>query len=153
MNEIDFDSKEFFCRRIKASENDARKQRGLEIAALCKLGRKGRNWIVPSQSGDGKYTVEPDAHEPHCDCPDHQTRRLKCKHIYAVEFAMKRETNPDGTITETVTETVVEAVAVQKVTKRTYPQVWKAYNAAQTHEKEKFLDLLRDLCEGCYVSF
>jgi hypothetical protein len=28
------------------------------------------------------------------------------------------------------------------------PQNWSAYNTAQTHEKERFLDLLRDLCGG-----
>src|SRR5206468_768713 len=27
-------------------------------------------------------------------------------------------------------------------------QNWSAYNAAQTHEKEEFLELLRDLCNG-----
>jgi len=32
--------------------------------------------------------------------------------------------------------------------KKTYPQDWHAYNAAQTHEKELFLHLLRDLCDG-----
>ena len=35
-----------------------------------------------------------------------------------------------------------------KTVQRTYPQNWRAYNAAQTHEKERFLDLLRDLCGG-----
>lgn len=32
--------------------------------------------------------------------------------------------------------------------RKTYPQAWKAYNAAQTHEKEQFLKLLHDLCSG-----
>jgi hypothetical protein len=32
--------------------------------------------------------------------------------------------------------------------KKIYPQDWRAYNAAQTHEKERFLELLRDLCAG-----
>ena len=31
---------------------------------------------------------------------------------------------------------------------KTYPQDWRAYNAAQTNEKAKFLDLLDDLCGG-----
>jgi hypothetical protein len=30
--------------------------------------------------------------------------------------------------------------------RRTYPQAWRAYNAAQTHEKAMVADLLRDLC-------
>ena len=61
-------------------------------------------------------------------------RRVKCKHAFAVEFAMKRETNKDGSTT------VTAAVRV------TYPQNWPAYNAAQINEKETFCRLLRDLC-------
>jgi transposase len=32
--------------------------------------------------------------------------------------------------------------------KKQYGQLWEAYNAAQTHEKEEFQGLLRDLCAG-----
>ncbi|MBI3637848.1 MAG: transposase [Candidatus Rokubacteria bacterium] len=32
--------------------------------------------------------------------------------------------------------------------RRTYPQQWPAYNAAQTSEKDRFQTLLRDLCRG-----
>jgi transposase len=32
--------------------------------------------------------------------------------------------------------------------KKQYGQLWAAYNAAQTHEKEEFQGLLRDLCAG-----
>jgi len=35
-----------------------------------------------------------------------------------------------------------------KVTRKTYPQVWPAYNAAQTQEKRLFLYLLHQLCQG-----
>lgn len=118
-----------------------RERRGVQIATTCTLTKKGGIWLVPSQSGHGRYTVSPDAEVPHCTCPDHETRGLKCKHIFAVEFAIKRKQNRDGstTVTQTVTETV---------NKPTYPQVWPAYNAAQTHEKDKFLSLLFDLCSG-----
>ena len=38
--------------------------------------------------------------------------------------------------------------ATESLKKRpTYPQDWPAYNAAQTHEQELFLRLLRDLCD------
>ena len=57
------------------------------------------------------------------------------KHIYAVEITLKRETAPDGTVTET--ETV----------KVTYSQDWPAYNAAATSEKRHFIELLAGLCE------
>jgi transposase len=121
---------------------DLRQQRGLEIAACSHITRKGNAWIVPSQSGKGRYTVCPDAHDPHCTCPDHETRGVKCKHIFAVEFVVQREENTDGSTT------VTETVTVRETVKKTYPQDWRAYNAAQTHEKEQFLDLLRDLCAG-----
>ena len=84
---------------------EPRQQRGLEIAARSRIRRKGNAWIVPSQSGAKAYTVCPDDDEPHCTCPDHETRGGRCKHIYAVEFVMEREENEDGSITETLTVT------------------------------------------------
>jgi transposase len=120
-----------------------REQRGLRIAATCKLTKKGSVWLVPSQSGHGRYTVSPDPEAPHCTCPDHETRGLKCKHLFAVEFAIKRKDHRDGSTTVTQTVTVTETIK-----KPTYPQDWPAYNAAQTNEKDKFLSLLYDLCSG-----
>lgn len=124
------------------SVSDPRQQRGLEIAATANIVRKGGAWMVPSQSGNGRYTVCPDHEQPHCTCPDHETRGVKCKHIFAVEYAISREHNRDGSVT------VTETVTIQQAVKKTYPQNWSAYNTAQTHEKEKFRDLLRDLCGG-----
>jgi len=118
-----------------------REQRGLTIAALTKLVRKGGIWVVPSQSGPAKYTVCPDPINPHCTCADHETRGCKCKHIFAVEFAMKREEAADGTVTETRSITLTEK-------RTTYTQDWPAYNAAQTTEKGTFQVMLRDLCNG-----
>lgn len=119
---------------------DAREQRGLQIAALCKLQKKGGVWLVPSQSGNGRYTVCPDPTNPHCTCPDHMEWNHKCKHIFAVEFVLKREQNPDGS------ETVTDAIKITE--RKSYPQKWAAYNAAQTNEKAKFQSLLHDLCKG-----
>ena len=120
-----------------------REQRGLAIAAVCKVVQKGGVWIVPSQSGNGKYTVCPDPQSPHCTCPDHETRGVKCKHIFAVEFAIQREHAEDGT--ETLTRTMTVTETIQR--KPTYPQKWKQYNAAQTNEKDEFQILLRSLCD------
>jgi transposase len=119
---------------------DARQQRGMTIAASCKLVQKGRVWLVPSQSGSAKYTVCPDMDAPYCSCPDHEETGKPCKHIYAVRVTMQRETAKDGTVTETTTTTVVE--------RKTYKQDWPAYNIAQTEEKARFLRLLFDLCAG-----
>ena len=63
----------------------------------------------------------------------------KCKHIYAVQFAKRRDPRAVKSI-----DTREPAPAGRK----TYPQDWRAYNAAQTGEKAKFLDLLDDLCSG-----
>lgn len=117
---------------------DARQEKGLQIAAMMKIQPKGDGWTVPSQTLVGKYTVTRDDDAFVCTCPDFELRRSTCKHGFAVEFFLKRETvtTPDGT--ETVTETAAVRV--------TYPQNWPAYNAAQCAEKELFLHLLRDLC-------
>src|SRR5438046_2224722 len=129
-------------------EQDAREQRGLEIAAKAKLQRSehGDRWFVPSQSGrtgmqagGSYYIVKPDPASPQCNCPDFEMRKLRCKHIYAVEIVTRREYSDDGD-TQTFTETVT--------VKKTYKQEWSAYNAAQTNEKDQFQSLLHELCKG-----
>src|SRR5688572_15148656 len=122
---------------------ELREQKGLEIAAKAKLQRSGERWFVPSQSGRGMndryYIVTPDISNPHCNCPDYEFRKLRCKHIFAVEFTIQREYTDDGQ-TQTMTETVT--------VKKTYRQEWPAYNAAQTQEKDQFQRLLHELCKG-----
>jgi hypothetical protein len=113
-----------------------REERGLALADAAKISRTRNGWVVPSQNGRGRYTVSLDGDSPRCNCPDHEIRGAKCKHIFAVEHTIKRETKPDGTTT--VTETV----------KVTYKQNWPAYNAAQTEEKQRFATLLSTLCRG-----
>src|SRR5687768_10289137 len=108
---------------------NAREQRGLAIAATCNLAKKDGYWLVPSQTGQGRYYVRPD--KASCTCPDHQEEGHKCKHIFAVEFVIQRELFPDGTEVETKTVTMTETV----VRKPTYPQQWREYNAAQVNEK------------------
>lgn len=68
-----------------------RQQRGMEIAATAKIVQKGGAWLVPSQSGKGRYTVIPHPDAPHCTCPDHQEGGHKCKHLFAVEYVLRRE--------------------------------------------------------------
>lgn len=117
---------------------DARQQRGLVIAATQRLTQKGKVWLVPSQSGKGRYTVCPDPETPFCSCPDHEETGGKCKHLYAVEFTMQRDTAADGTVTETRTLTFTQ--------KKVYKQEWGSYNLCQIEEKRRFLALLHDLC-------
>jgi transposase len=120
----------------------ARRLRGMEIAAACRITKKDGHWVVPSVSGNGRYNVNPDPAAPHCTCPDHETRGCKCKHIFAVEYVLKREQNPDGTTT------VTESFTVSATKRTTYAQNWPAYNAAQTNEKREFQKLLHNLCNG-----
>jgi hypothetical protein len=69
---------------------NAREERGLVIADLCKLKYENGEWVVPSQSGAERlYRVNPTAGT--CTCPDHSENGFKCKHVYTVEFTMKRE--------------------------------------------------------------
>ncbi len=121
---------------------DLREQRGIVLAATKQINQHGDCWIVPSQSGKGVYAVRHLAQtNPECSCPDYEARRQNCKHIYAAIFVMRREHHADGstTVTEAITLTAQRT---------TYPQVWPAYNAAQTNEKDRFQSLLFDLCRG-----
>jgi transposase len=114
-------------------------QRGLVIAAMVKLNGKDGSWLVPSQSCEKVYTVDPVGQT--CTCPDHQEWHHKCKHIFAVEITIKREISDDGqTITETKSITFTE--------ERKYSQNWEAYNEAQRTEKARFQVLLHELCKG-----
>src|SRR6201999_1602726 len=99
-------------------------------------------WFVPSQSQNaGGYLVNVLAAT--CSCPDHETRRVRCKHMIAVELVQTVEVQPDGS--ETVTES-------RKVTWQTYGQDWAAYNRAQCEEKAPVQALLRGLCDGILTS-
>lgn len=113
---------------------EPRQERGLMIAATARIVKRGNAWIVPSQTLNGRYSVTREGCDFRCTCPDYEERQQRCKHGFAVEFAMKREISVDGT------ETVTTAMRI------TYAQNWPAYNAAQTSEKETFCRLLRDLC-------
>src|SRR5436309_1729493 len=117
---------------------DARQQRGLMIAATARIRRAkvGPVYTVPSQSMQGEYTV--DMGRRRCSCPDFELRKLPCKHLFAVEYVMQRETvtTPEGETQVTETHAV----------RLTYAQDWTSYNAAQTTEKAHFCRLLRDLC-------
>jgi len=121
---------------------DIREQRGIVLAATKQIRRQGIRWMVPSQTTEKVYSVYITHRQTECTCPDYETRRENCKHIYAAMYVMRREENADGSTT------VMEAVAIAETCRATYPQVWPAYNAAQTNEKDKFQSLLFDLCKG-----
>ncbi|HEY0322442.1 MAG TPA: transposase [Pyrinomonadaceae bacterium] len=117
-----------------------REAKGRQIADRFRIIKEGNLYLVPSQSGKGKYKVRPDL--PYCSCPDFEFRRQPCKHIFAVQITVEKT---QTTVIENGTTTVTETV---KVTRKTYAQVWPAYNKAQTNEKRLFLYLLNQLCQG-----
>src|ERR1044071_6296654 len=109
---------------------DLRQQKGLEIAALSKIYRKGDFYFVLSQSSNGQYKVRLGPDE--CTCPDNQTNQAKCKHIWGVEYMLQRESGkpepiPEGTV---------------PIRAKNYTQNWPAYRLAQMNEKAKLQQLL-----------
>src|SRR5215210_6032030 len=122
-----------------------REAKGRQIADRARIVKSGELYLVPSQSSGKKYKVNPVLGS--CSCPDFEFTGFKCKHQYAVEFTVERErktvteTQADGATKTTVTETV-------KVSRKTYPQQWPAYNMAQTKEKGVFLYMLHQLAQG-----
>lgn len=112
---------------------DFRQERGRLLARDKRIRRlEGATWAVPSQTQSATYMVNVLAAS--CTCPDHETRRVRCKHMWAVEFVQTVEVSPDGAAT--LTESV------------TYQQDWPKYNAAQCAEKATAQTLLRSLCDG-----
>lgn len=112
---------------------EVRKARGLTIAQTKKIEKLSDHlWVVPSQSNAGKYAVDPA--KGTCLCPDYETNRLPCKHMYAVQFARHQLVAADGS------SIVSETLSI------TYPQKWPAYRAAQMNEKSIVQRFLKDLC-------
>jgi len=121
---------------------DLREQRGMELAATRMIHHKGSLWVVPSQTGNGTYRVHLMPRIASCTCPDHETRGVECKHIFAARFVMRREQNADGSTT------VTKSVTITATERTIYPQNWSSYNEAQTQEQDRFQILLADLCAG-----
>lgn len=112
------------------------RERGLMIAESDTVEKNKLGWKVPSQSGNGTYIVNLEDGELFCTCQHFENTHKKCQHIYAIEFIEQREKRPDGT------EVVTKAMRV------TYAQDWSVYNDVQTHEQERFPELLSELCKG-----
>ena len=113
-----------------------REKKGLAIVSGSILTRRYNTWLVPSQSKNGRqYTVDLGADPPTCTCQDYIERQRECKHIFAAQYAVRRESG------ETLPEPEQHA-------KPTYRQEWHDYNLAATNEKSRFLELLFELCKG-----
>ena len=118
---------------MQQEQIEIRKQRGYEIAKTSRIEKTDKGWKVPSQSGSGFYMVKSNGFGAECDCPDHELRQCKCKHIWAVELIVTQEVDNQGNVT------------ITKTIRKTYSQDWKNYNLSQQKEKELFMKLLSDI--------
>jgi hypothetical protein len=118
---------------------DPRREKAHQIADRARITFTDGCYRVPSQSGNGTYTVILDEQDSACDCPDFELRSKDCKHILAVKLFTRRQERGVGQDLDDVRPS-------KKVKWPTYKQSWPEYNAAQTNEGRHFGHLLADLC-------
>ena len=108
-----------------------RQNKGLEIAARNEIKREGNVWLVPSQNSSKTYIT--DLFLQTCTCPDFETNKTKCKHLWAVEILIQKESG-------------LTVPQPEKSKRPTYKQQWHQYNLSQTREAGYFKSLLYELC-------
>src|SRR5579875_3065447 len=119
---------------------DARQQRAEEVAA-SRIQVRSSGYIVPSQSNSNKlYTVQLDPDS--CECEDFELRSKPCKHILGVRLWLERRD-----LSKDEPKQSPQREPSPKLPRKTYPQKWSEYNAAQTNEKDHFQSLLAELCQ------
>jgi predicted nucleic acid-binding Zn finger protein len=90
-------------KNIIEKKKDRREGKGRDLAISRRMYRLRQNtdtFYVESESSDDQYYIvkfKPDVLESwYCSCKDNTTRRgLKCKHLFAIEFAIKWGTVKD----------------------------------------------------------
>jgi transposase len=117
---------------------DMRELKALELAARAKITWDGKAWSVPSQSAGGAYRVVTWPGAEGCECEDFQLRQQPCKHIITTRLVEEREGKRPAPPVDTDTPPK----------RKTCRQDWPKYNLAQTTEKDRFQELLADLCQG-----
>ena len=121
-----------------------RELRGLEIAN--KQGNQVEkitdyDYEVLSQSGNGSYLVTRVYNQWICNCPDYKFRKIKCKHIWAVEFSLKLKE-------QVKKDTVIQQVTISECIFCHSPNI-KKYGVR--HNKSG--DIQRFLCASCGKTF
>ena len=89
------------------AQPETREERGLNIFELGQVKRLNENtYVVPSQSGNGTYQVSRVEAKWVCECPDHRTRGVSCKHIYATIFSttLREKASSQNFAPETVSD-------------------------------------------------
>lgn len=123
-----------------------REIRGLAILAMGSQIKRidASTYRVKSQSGNGWYLVVRKGLEWTCNCPDHVTRHVVCKHIYSVEFSqtLRRKVTSENLGLE---ETYQSEVVCKKC---------GSFNVIkQGIRKNKSGDIQRFLCKECGFKF
>ena len=102
---------------------DVRRQKAHEIADRARITLVDGCYRVPSQSGNGTYTVLLDATGALCDCPDFELRGgpgKPCKHIMAARLFRDREARGAVLRSDSVEPS-------PKAPRKTYKQDWPNY--------------------------
>jgi transposase len=127
-----------------STQLQSRQQRGLEIAATVKIVRRRNEWIVPSQTGKGRYRVRAIS-----------KRKFRCiaptmRRTVASASIFLQSSTPANVIylIQPRLSQLSHSGLSKRTERKTYPQDWRSYNNAQAHEKDNFLQLLHDLCAG-----
>jgi transposase len=124
---------------------NARQVKAQELADRARITVNDGCYTVPSQSGNGSYTVILDESGALCDCPDFELRgdpnnpKKVCKHVLAARLFRDRE--------EEGIKQTKSIVPTPKLPRKTYRQKWDLYNLAQSNEGRHFGELLADLCQ------
>jgi transposase-like protein len=120
-----------------------REQRGSAIAHKeSQVKQVEENlYSVLSQSGNGAYTVFKVDEEWTCECPDFLFRKVKCKHVFAVEISIKMR--------EQVKRNIV--IAPLNTSKCVYCGSEQIVKDAIRHNKK--YDIQRYLCKACGKRF
>ncbi len=117
---------------------DLRELKALELAARHKIAFRDGYWVVPSQTSPGRTYRVRLGDNLSCECENWILTLQPCKHITAARIVCARDRGGKAV-----------AIDTDAVPKRpTYRQDWPAYNLAQSVEKDRFQELLRDLCAG-----
>jgi superfamily II helicase len=126
------------------NKDNGRKERGLDIvnrkeSQISRIDHA--TYKVLSQSGNGEYVVCLSEDEWRCECPDHVYRRVKCKHIWAVEFSLKMREQVRKNV-------VIEEVAISSCVFCHSSDI-KKFGV----RKNKSGDIQRFLCADCGKTF
>ncbi|WP_245871566.1 DDE-type integrase/transposase/recombinase [Candidatus Nitrosotenuis aquarius] len=131
----------YIIRYLMKSDNNTRQEKGKALAEKPnQIRRIDDNWYqVRSQSlkHESWYDVVQTETGFVCDCPDHQWRKVKCYHIYAVEFS------------QLIRNEVFRTVCIEELTTNKCIFCYSGNIIKRGIRKNKVGDLQRFYCNDC----